>query len=65
MVGSETLLITLTRGILGYVSQNIYISRIYKYNIFVERWRLARPGHLCVCGRKNEPCSSSRRLVSR
>ena len=29
------------------------------------RWRHARPGHLWVCGRNNEPYSSSRRLVSR
>ena len=28
-------------------------------------WRLARPGHRRVCGRKNKPCSSSRRFVSR
>ena len=27
--------------------------------------RLARPGHLWVCGRKNESCSSTRRLVPR
>ena len=31
----------------------------------IERWRLARPRHLWVCGRKNKSCSSSRRLVSR
>ena len=30
--------------------------------IVIVRWRLASPGHLWVCGRKKEPCSSSRSL---
>ena len=33
-------------------------------DIVTVRWRLARPGHLWVCERKNEPCSFSRGLVS-
>ena len=44
----------------------VYVLLIIRLDIVysIERWSLARPGHLWVCGRKNEPCSSFRLLVS-
>ena len=46
---------------LGYKTLEVCVWPI----IAIVRWRLARPRHPRICGRKNEPFSSSRRLVSR